>query len=113
MTTLLRRAALHIVNQSSIPILLKRVQKSAEGAAQYQSAEHAQMWLKYVSKHCPALYKLHVGELAKGITDERNERLVEVCLQAYSVVARSDPKFVPNDRCVASLDAEGWEVAHS
>ena len=103
MTTFLRRSTLHIVNQSSIPILLKRVQKAAEGAVQYQTAEHAQMWLKYVSKHCPMLYKLHVGELSKGITDEKNERLVEVCLQAYSVVAKSDPKFIPNDRYVGHL----------
>ena len=98
MSTLLRRSTLHVVNQSSVPILIKRVQKGGEGAAQWQTALHAKTWLTHISKHLPALYKLHIGELSKAIADEKNEFPVEVCLQAYSAAARWDPKLVPNDK---------------
>lgn len=81
---------------------MKRVQKGIEGGIQNLTARHAQIWLTYISKHHPALYKLHVGELSKAIADEKNERLVEVGLQAYSVVAKWDPKLVPNDKCASS-----------
>lgn len=100
MATFLRRGTLHIVNQSSIPILIKRVAKGTEGAYQLETAQLAKVWLAYISRHYPALYKQHVGELSKAIADEKNVQLVEVSLQAYSVVAGWDEKLAPNDKCV-------------
>ncbi|KZT00644.1 uncharacterized protein LAESUDRAFT_687811 [Laetiporus sulphureus 93-53] len=102
MSTFLRRASLRIVNQSSIPTLIKRVQKgdqSGEGSSQAEmTAQHAQTWMNYISKHCPALYNSHVGELCKAIADEKNARLIEVCLQAFGAVAVWDKKLAPSDR---------------
>ncbi len=95
MAAFLRRGTLHIVNQSSIPVLIKRMQKGADGTS---TARSAQIWLSYISKHCPALYKLHVGELSKAIADEKNIALVEVCLQAYSAIAQWDEKLAPSDK---------------
>ncbi|PSR74380.1 hypothetical protein PHLCEN_2v9888 [Hermanssonia centrifuga] len=95
MAAFLRRGTLHIVNQSSIPVLIKRMQKGADGTS---TARSAQIWLSYISKHCPALYKLHVGELSKAIADEKNIALVEVCLQAYAAVAQWDEKLAPSDK---------------
>ena len=97
-STFLRRATPHIVNQSSIPTLLKRVQKGIEGDINAAAAQHAQTWLEYISKHNPAMYKLHVAELTKAISDEKNYGLAEVSLQALSAVAYWDEKLAPNDK---------------
>lgn len=100
MTAFLRRASLRIINQSSIPALIKRVQKGGDGMAKLGSvsAQNAQLLLGFVSKHCPALYKPHVGELTKAIADEKNPSLVEVCLQALSAVVKWDDKLAPSDK---------------
>ena len=124
MTGFLRRASLHLVNQSSIPTLIKRVAKGVEAPpavghsqtqSQYQSfsefaagsepegraqktALAAQQWMTHISKHCPALYKAHIGEMTKAIADERNARLVEVCLYALAAVATWDKKLAPSDK---------------
>ncbi|CCM05112.1 uncharacterized protein FIBRA_07319 [Fibroporia radiculosa] len=107
MATFVRRASLRFVNQSSIPTLIKRVQKgdsSGDGYGSSQaemSAHNAQIWMNFISKHCPAIYQSHVGELAKAIADDKNARLVEVCLQALAAVASWDNKLAPNDRRTA------------
>ncbi|KAG2124196.1 armadillo-type protein [Suillus clintonianus] len=90
MTVFLRRATLRIVNQSSIPTLIKRVQRA--------DSKHAQTLLTYISKHCPALYKPHISELTKAIADEKNPRLVEVGMQALAAVSRSDEALAVNDK---------------
>jgi sister chromatid cohesion protein PDS5 len=100
MTTFLRRASLTIVNQSSIPTLLKRVQKGVEGGVHLQGAQHAQTWLVYISKHNPAMYKLHVAELVKTIADERSSESVDISLQALSAVAQWDANLIPHDKYV-------------
>lgn len=101
---MLRRASLRIVNQSSIPTFIKRVQKGESAADDsgnsyaHLSAQNAQIWMSYVSKHCPAIHKLHVGELSKAIAEEKNTRLVEVCLQALAAVAVWDKSSAPADK---------------
>lgn len=110
MEIFLRRAMLRIVNQSSIPTLIKRVQKgdptgNGHGTSQAQlSANNAQTFLTFISKHCPALYKPHLSELTKALADDRNPRVTEVSLQALAAVSRwdkalapSDKSFIPND----------------
>lgn len=102
MLTLLRRASLRILNQSSIPTLIKRVQK-AHGNVTSQAqgaANHAHTLLTYLSKLSPMLYKPHIGELTKAVADEKNTRLVEVCLQALAAVVRWDEKLAPTDKSV-------------
>lgn len=99
-SAILRRACLRIVNQSSVPTLVKRVQKG-DGDVTAQArlmADNAQILLSFVSKHNPALYKAHVGELTKAIADEKHPRLVEVCLQALSAVAKWDESLSPSDK---------------
>ena len=98
MTIFLRRATLHIVNQSSIPTLIKRLQKGTEGDELTDTARIAKTWLAFVSKHQPPLYKHHVGELSKAIANEANPVLVETSLQALAVVAKWDEKLAPNDK---------------
>lgn len=92
MTIFLRRAMLRIVNQSSIPTLIKRVQKSIP------SSKHAQQLLTFISKHSPILYKSHVSELTKAITDERNVILMEVGMHALAALAKSKESQVALDK---------------
>ncbi|EIW55568.1 uncharacterized protein TRAVEDRAFT_73422 [Trametes versicolor FP-101664 SS1] len=68
-----------------------------EGRAQH-AAHSAQLWLTHISKHCPALYKAHIGEFSKAIADERNARLVEACLHALAAAAAWDEKLAPTDK---------------
>jgi len=90
MTLFLRRATLHIVNQSSVPTLIKRIQRTG--------SKHAQTLLTYISKHCPALYKPHISELTKAIADEKSPRLVEAGMQALAAVSQSDEALAVNDK---------------
>jgi sister chromatid cohesion protein PDS5 len=102
MLAFLRRSSLRVLNQSSIPTLVKRIQKGGNDSTGPASlpAHNSQILLSFVSKHCPVLYKTHVGELTKAIADEKNPRLVEVCLQALSSVVQSDDKLAPSDKSV-------------
>jgi sister chromatid cohesion protein PDS5 len=100
MAALLRRSSFRIVNQSSVPTLIKHVQKGHGNAASQSNtkAAHAQTLLHFVSKHYAALYKSHIGELTKAIADERNVTLVEVGLNALASVLKWDGKLAPTDR---------------
>ncbi|KAF7430453.1 hypothetical protein PC9H_006160 [Pleurotus ostreatus] len=100
MNTLLYRASLRIFNQSSIPTFIKAIHKD-NGKASMQTqtaAKHSQTLMAFISKHFPVLYKSHVTELSKAIANEKNEILVETCLQALAAIARCDDKLVPSDK---------------
>ncbi|KZT28070.1 hypothetical protein NEOLEDRAFT_1130032 [Neolentinus lepideus HHB14362 ss-1] len=103
MAYILRRTSLRIVNQSSVPPLIRRIQKARRDDEDEDmdgscDLRHAQTVLTYMSKHCPAVYKPHVAELTKAIADEKNSRLVEVCLQALAAIAMWDAKLAPSDK---------------
>ena len=104
MTILLHRACYRIINQSSIPILLKYVQKG-QGSTHANTqafAQNALTLLTAVSKHSPALYQSHIGELTKALADEKRSTLVEVGLQALANVIRWDSKLATIDKYVFS-----------
>jgi sister-chromatid-cohesion protein PDS5 len=95
MTTLLRRASYSIVNQSSIPLLFKRVVhgEDSTNARALQRAEAAQSLLRITAKHSPALFKAHVGELCKLIADENKGVSVELAVMALANVVKWDEKI--------------------
>jgi sister-chromatid-cohesion protein PDS5 len=104
MTVFLRRASLCLVNQSSIPSLLRHLQRGdptgdGYGTSQAQIlANNAQMILTSISKHCPILYNAHVGALTKAIADEKNMRLIRACLQALAALAKCDGELLLGDK---------------
>jgi len=102
MASFMRRSSFRIVNQSSVPTLINYVQKGRGNATSqsHTKAAHAEILLTYVSKHCPSIYKPHVGELTKGIANEGNATLVETCLKAVGAVLKLDDKLAPTDRLV-------------
>ncbi|KAJ3762232.1 cohesin-associated protein Pds5 [Lentinula raphanica] len=97
MTTLLRRGSLHIVNTSSIPTLIERVQKGHGNTITKTNlaANHAQLLLINIAKFCPALLKPHVDDLVNAIEDGGNEKGVIVGLQALASLVKLDPALVP------------------
>ena len=104
MTAFLRRASLCLVNQSSVPSLLRHLQKGDPGGDGYGTsqaqhlANNAQTILTLISKHCPILYKAHTGALTKAIADEKNVRLIGVCLQALAALAKCDGDLLHVDK---------------
>nr|GAT42782.1 predicted protein [Mycena chlorophos] len=98
MNWVIRRSSLMLFNTSSIPTLLKRLQKSNNEII----ADTAFRLLGFAAKHYPALYRAHVGEIVKGIAGdkEKQPRLVEVSLQALAELMRQgqDDKAVPLDK---------------
>lgn len=110
MVIFLRRASLRLLNQSSVPTLIKTVQKGdpdgdGHGTSQAQlSANNAQTVLTFISRQCPSLYKPHITELVKAIADEKNSRLVEVALQALSSLIQWDKSLIPTDKSVLPLN---------
>lgn len=100
MSVYLRRASYLIVNQSSIPTLLKRVSKAYGNTHSHAqlAANHAHSLLTYISKHSPALYKSHISELTKAIADDDNPRVAEIGLQALAGVVRWDDKLAPMEK---------------
>lgn len=98
MTIFLRRCTLRILNQSSISPLLKRLQKSSTSSVASPMIKHVHQLLTFVSKHSPALYKAHIGELTKAIADEKNTMLVELGMQALAAVIRTDESLSSLDK---------------
>ena len=94
-----------MVNQSSIPTLLKRVQKldksnKGKNTSRAQKlADSAQLLMITISKFCPSVLRSHVSELVKVISDERGLGL-ELCLQALSAVSKQEPSLSPTDKYV-------------
>lgn len=92
MSDIQRKASLWIINTSSIPLLVRRIQRAPleqdhSGLSEAeQFSRVAKVALTFVSKHCPTIYKSHVGEFAKALADEKNAQLGEVALQALAAI---------------------------
>lgn len=104
MGVLLRRASLRLINQSSIPTLIKHVrngdfkEQSQSQSSTEMSAKNASIILTCISKYCPAMFRPHVPELVKSIADERHNQLVEVSLHALSALLQRDPSVAPTEK---------------
>ena len=104
MATLLRRASLRFINQSSIPTLVKHVrngdlnEQSQSQSSADMSAKNAAIILTCISKYCPAMFRSHVPELVKSVADEKHNQLVEVSLHSLSALLQRDPSLTPTDK---------------
>ena len=104
MAVLLRRASLRLINQSSIPTLIKHIrngdfieQPQSQSSAE-MSAKNASIILTCISKYCPAMFRLHTPELVKSVAEEKHNQLVEVSLHALSALLQRDPSLKPTDK---------------
>ena len=94
MTTLVDISSWNIVNQSSIPPLLKRIVKPESEA----SANAATKVLSILAKEGAPMFKNHAAQLVIAIMDKRNETLVELGLQALGAVCKIYPDVSPTDK---------------
>ena len=108
MTTFLRQASFWVINSSSIPTLVKKVQKASvepkgkgkgKGLSGAQlMGENARLLLVTISKFVPEMHKTHLSEYVKAIADDKSPRLVECCLQALASLVKSEPSLAPSDK---------------
>ncbi|KAG8885366.1 hypothetical protein FRB97_001441 [Tulasnella sp. 331] len=99
LSVLLRRSCLWVYNRSSIPTMMKYLQKGDSPDDRYpRVAEHAQKLLDHASKHCPAIYVSHIVELCKALGEPQHPRLIEVALRALASVIRYDHTLAPTDK---------------
>ncbi|KAK8847427.1 hypothetical protein IAR55_005285 [Kwoniella newhampshirensis] len=94
MSTLVDVSAWNIVNHSSIPPLIKHLQKPNSEA----SALAAGRLLSTLAKEGPPMFKSHVPELVIVLSEKKNEKLVEVALQALAAVCKVYPEIAPSER---------------
>lgn len=96
-----RRATYQILNQSSIPTLLKRIEAGQRPrASEWASAcgNQAIRLLNYASKHLPVIFKAHRNMLLKAIAAEEPTVLTETCLRALSCLVRADKESASSDK---------------
>ncbi|TYJ51869.1 hypothetical protein B9479_007542 [Cryptococcus floricola] len=106
LTVLLDNSAFDLINHSSIPTLLMRLQKpdSAKRAAT------ACRFLVVIAKECAPMYKTHVAELVACISDKKNTKLVEVALQGLAAVSKVYPDVAPSEsRLIERVIKLGYE----
>ena len=122
MNVFVRRSGFLIINRSCIPHLVKKVQKASGGGREATpssengdsqernggevdeqtmvTGRNAYRLLEIIAKHCPQLYKSYLPDLAKTLVEERDERLVQLALQAFGNVALADPSAFQRDSTV-------------
>ncbi|WRT64749.1 uncharacterized protein IL334_001683 [Kwoniella shivajii] len=91
LTTLVDVSAWNVVNQSSIPALLRRISKPESEA----SASAAAKLLGMMAKEGAPMFKSHTGQLVVSMMDKKNEKLVELSLQALASVCKIYPDVAP------------------
>lgn len=102
-TTVIDIAAWNVLNHSSIPALIKRLQRpessSAGSADSPMSPSRAAFeLLGLISKECPPMYKSHIAELVIVMADKKNELLSEAGLRGLASVCKADPESASADK---------------
>ncbi|TXT14456.1 uncharacterized protein COLE_00649 [Cutaneotrichosporon oleaginosum] len=92
-------AAWTLVNQTSVPCLLKRLQKP-EGPNSERVGQLSARFLALIAKDCAPMYKTHIDQLQIVINDRKNAKLVEIAIQALAAVTKWDPEAGPSDKKV-------------
>lgn len=96
-TVLVDNASWNIVNHTSIPSLIKRLQRP-EGHNADNISLAAYRLLRLIAKECPPMYRTHVSELVIVMGDKKNDRLAEAALRGLAAVCKADPEAVPDDK---------------
>ncbi|KAJ7348654.1 hypothetical protein DFH08DRAFT_960035 [Mycena albidolilacea] len=80
------------LNSGIAPTMNLILRQSACKKSSSLAADNALKLLTFMSKHQPGLYRTPIGELVKGVADEKHPKIVEVALQALAAVVRLDKK---------------------
>lgn len=89
-------SAWNVLNHSSIPPLIRRLQR----ADSEDIASAAAQFLGLMAKEGPPMYKSHVQKLVAAVEDKKNDRLVEIGFQGLAAVCKIYPEVAPTDRWV-------------
>lgn len=94
---LIDNGAFNIVNSTSVTTLLRTVQTPPNNDRRDDFTRVAARLLNLLSKECPPMYIAHVPELLVMIGQQKNEKLVEISLQALASVCKYQPSVAPKD----------------
>lgn len=97
-TLFIYRSSYLLLNRSSVPFLVKKLQSSNDDKD--AETQCAKLMLDAISKSCPEMIRPHAADLVKLLSTEDNETLVNTALFALSELARKDPEAIPTDKCV-------------
>jgi len=78
--------------------LIKTLQTPPGGDHEGPIAQAAASFLSLIAKECPPMYEKHMPELLICMGQQKNEKLVEVALQALASVCKYDQALAPRDR---------------
>lgn len=114
MTGFIQGNGYFILNRSSVPELIKKLQVHPRQAASSLKASSSQLeendqmsetqrtsanyLLEFMAKHSPQMFVLHVPELCKALYDANNDTLTQACLRALASVAQWTPSKVSLDK---------------
>lgn len=87
-------SAWNVLNHSSIPPLIRRLQRAESESI----ASAAAQFLGLMAKEGPPMYKSHVQELVAAVVDKKNGRLMEIGFQGLAAVCKVYPELAPSDK---------------
>ncbi|RHZ63282.1 hypothetical protein Glove_330g114 [Diversispora epigaea] len=87
---LIRRISMAIINRDLVPLLVSKIKSSDSNVAHELFQD--------ISSRFPVIFKPHLDELKKSITDNENPLIVEDSLQAFSKLSIASPDEIPQDR---------------
>ncbi|WWD07643.1 hypothetical protein V865_005744 [Kwoniella europaea PYCC6329] len=90
-TSLVDISTWNIINQSSIPPLIRRISKPESEASSTAAAKI----LAIIAKEGAPMFKNYTGQLTVAMMDKKNDKLVELALQALSAVCKIYPEVAP------------------
>ncbi|XAO21334.1 hypothetical protein I312_100083 [Cryptococcus bacillisporus CA1280] len=93
LTALVDMSAWNVLNHSSIPPLIRCLQRAESESI----ASAAAQFLGLMAKEGPPMYKSHVQELVAAIADKKNGRLMEIGFQGLAAVCKVYPDLAPSD----------------
>lgn len=86
-----------MINSTSVSSLLRTLQTPPSNDRRDDIIRVAARFLGLLSKECPPMYIAHVPELLVAIGQQKNEKLVEISLQALASVCKYQPSVAPKD----------------
>ncbi|KAK1921574.1 armadillo-type protein [Papiliotrema laurentii] len=96
--TIIENGSFNVLNTSSVSPLLRALQSPPSGPRRDNTIAASAKLLSLIAKECPPMFVTHVPELLICMGQKKNEKLVEVSLQALAAVCRYDREVAPKDR---------------
>ncbi|CAG8556181.1 7930_t:CDS:10 [Paraglomus brasilianum] len=107
---LIRRVSLTIFNGDIVPLLLHKLRDLSPSTSWSKDiVSTTQELLKDISSRFPALYRAHIDELTRLLSEDLNDISVENTLEALAKFSKIYPDETPQDIQVALCSVQSYE----